>query len=382
MDACCRADPHAWVVFGPDWGRHPSVSQHLFQELIGQDRLVWVETVGLRTPRLTPYDLRRSAQKLLDFLTGRRRSAATVPEVVVIAPMTLPFTRWRLVRRFNLWQVSRALQRQRRRLGIADFTLVVTVPSQCDYVGRLGETHSLYYCIDRYPLWPGMDAAHLERMERALTDRVDAIVVASDALAEHMRPTGKPVALITHGVELAHFQTPAAAPATDAVELVYFGLIDERLDQELLVQVAQALPSARLRLIGTVTTGVDRLRQQPNIRLEDRVEYLELPTAVRSAHAFLLPFRDSDLARSCNPLKLKEYLACGRPVISVALPEVVKFGDHLTVARTAAEFVDAARAVAEGRLRADPQRIASLLEGESWRHKAEALRRLVQSLDS
>jgi len=65
-----------FVVFGPDWGRHPSTSQHLFSELLDSNSVVWVETVGLRLPKLNLRDLRRSWQKIMDYCTGRRQSVA------------------------------------------------------------------------------------------------------------------------------------------------------------------------------------------------------------------------------------------------------------------------------------------------------------------
>jgi hypothetical protein len=154
-----------WVVFGPDWGRHPSSSQHLFSEFLGGSPVLWVETVGLRMPQFTMRDLKRSIQKIVDFVSGRRRSFATVPNgLTVICPPTLPFTRIKLVRLLNIWLVRRSVEKATRRLQFKKHTLVVTTPAQGDFVGKLGEARSIYYCADQYALWPGMNQQHISQM--------------------------------------------------------------------------------------------------------------------------------------------------------------------------------------------------------------------------
>jgi glycosyltransferase involved in cell wall biosynthesis len=375
---------HHLVVFGPDWGRHPSVSQHVFQQFVGKSRIIWVETVGMRTPKLTWRDVKRSWQKLSDFWrAGRRRqqpSRAVVAGVHVVTPVTLPFTRFSLVRLFNLWQVRRAVRRAVDRFGFVDYTLVATVPSQCDFVGKLGEARSLYYCIDDYALWPGMESHHVRRMERRLASAVDAIVVSSDALATAMRDSGKPVHLLSHGVDAEHFGVAPVHRLGQAFEIVYFGLIDERMDQDLVLAVAAALPRASIRLIGPVVTDVNRLTQVANIRLEGAVPYQNLPEVVATADLFILPYVLSELAKSINPIKLKEYLACGRPVVATALPEVQKLAGLVAVARDQAHFVEMTRAAAAQRLPVDRQAVQAFVAAESWHAKAVAFGSYIEAL--
>jgi hypothetical protein len=108
---------YQWVVFGPDWDRHPSVSQHLFSEFLGFSPMLWVETVGMRVPQWNKRDFRRSIQKIFDFFSGRRRRLATVPHgLTVICPPTLPFTSILFVRNLNLWLVRRSVEKATRRL--------------------------------------------------------------------------------------------------------------------------------------------------------------------------------------------------------------------------------------------------------------------------
>ncbi|WP_395736459.1 glycosyltransferase [Prosthecobacter sp.] len=367
-----RRNLHQWVVFGPDWGRHPSTCQHLFNEMLGAHSVIWVETVGLRPPRLTLRDLSRSWQKLVDYVSGRRnRTTASRPGLTVLCPLTLPFPNSRLARKFNQWQIIRSVKRACRRLGFKDHTLVVTAPSHCDVVGSLGEGMSLFYCPDNYALWPGMNAHVVQHMEAELTDRVDAIVAVSEQLAERFKSSGKPVHVLTQGVNAAHFAQSLPARDSGQFEIVYFGMIDERLDVDLLIQLARRLPQARFRMIGPVLIDTRRLRELPNMRLEAQLPFADLPAALISANLFIMPFVVNELSKSCSPLKIKEYLACGRPVVAMALPETQRLKDYVHVAPDPNSFEDAVVAAFEGRLPFDLEAVKLMIAREGWEQKAQ-----------
>jgi glycosyltransferase involved in cell wall biosynthesis len=375
-----HSQSHLFVVFGPDWGRHPSTSQHLFSELLKSNSVIWVETVGLRLPRLNLRDLRRSWQKLMDYVTGRRRRVASAQSgLTVVAPPTLPFTQFSWVRWFNLWQIRRAVARACQRLGFSQHTLVVTAPSHCDVVGKLGESLSLFYCPDNYALWPGMNAGHVQHMEQELTERVDAIVAVSEFLGDRFKHSGKPVEVLTQGVNAAHFARSLPAQNSGRFEIVYFGMIDERLDLDLLVDLAQRLPEASIRMIGPAIINPGRLRELPNVKLEPQMPFDALPAALTTASLFILPFKLNELSKSCSPLKMKEYLACGRPVVATAVPEAEKLAPLVHVARDRAAFVDAVVAAAEGRLPFDAEAVKLMIAKEGWDAKSQAFMQFVET---
>lgn len=374
---------HQWVVFGPDWARHPSASQHLFSEFLGFSSVLWVETVGLRAPQWSRRDLRRTAQKIVDFVSGRRQRFATVPYgLTVICPPTLPFTGFKIVRRFNLWQVRRSVKNATRRLHFKNHTLVVTTPIQGDFVGMLGEGRSVYYCPDQYALWPGMNQKHVRQMERMLMERVDASVTASEFLAAQLRRSGKPVQVISQGVNPAHFSRSQPQKSAGRFEIVYFGMIDERLDLDLIVEIARRLPRAVIRLIGPATIPLHKFAGVANIHLEPAIPYEDLPETLNTTNVFIMPFLLSELACSCSPLKIKEYLACARPVISTALPEAERLAQFVHVAKDRSAFVEAVIAAAEGRLAFDLPGALRFVESETWQIKAAEFSQFVSELRS
>lgn len=372
---------YQWVVFGPDWGRHPSVSQHLFSEFLGFSPVLWVETVGLRVPQWNRRDLWRSVQKIVDFVSGRRRRFASGPHgLTVICPPTLPFTRIKIVRHLNAWLVRRSVGKATRQLHFQKHMLVVTTPSQADFIGRLGETLSIYYCADQYALWPGMNQQHILQMERTLMERVNAVVAVSDLLAAQLKRSGKPVYTLTQGVNPAHFFRSFPQRSSGHFEIVYFGMIDERVDLDLIVEIARQLPKAIIRLIGLATISLHKIARVNNIHVEPAVSYEDLPVNLNAANLFIIPFVLSELARSCSPLKIKEYLACARPVVSTALPEAEGLSHFVHVAKDRNAFVKAVVAASEGELPFDMSGTQRFIESETWQAKALEFGQFVSGL--
>jgi glycosyltransferase involved in cell wall biosynthesis len=247
---------------------------------------------------------------------------------------------------------------------------VVTTPAQGDFVGRLGEETSIYYCADQYALWPGMNQQHISQMEGLLTDRVDAIVAVSDLLVAQFRQSGKPLYTLNQGVDSVHFSRSRPQRSTGYFEIVYFGMIDERLDLDLIVEIARQLPQTIIRLIGPATVSLQKFVCAANIHVESPKPYEDLPESLNTSNLFIIPFVLNELACSCSPLKIKEYLACARPVISTAIPEAEMLSQFVHVAKDRKAFVEAVVAATEGKLSFDVQGTQHFIESETWQAKA------------
>jgi glycosyltransferase involved in cell wall biosynthesis len=369
------------IIFGTDWNRHPSTIQHVARCLAGSHQIFWVETVGLRAPSLSWHDVRRSGQKLWDFATFRREGIASEhPNIEVLCPVTLPFTLSALVRRFNRWSVRRRLTRSVI-VGRNDVVLILTCPHQVDYIGLFGEVCSLYFCMDDYALWPGMNIHQIAEMERDMLEKVDGVVAVSDDLAARLGNHGRPVKVISQGVDVTHFAIPPLNPGKTKSEIVYFGMIDSRVDQNLLLKVARAFPNVVIRLIGPIATETGLLREVNNIQIEPAVTYAKLPAAVSTADLFILPFTENPLTKSCTPLKLKEYLATGRPVISTWNPNVEQWREHLEIASSHDQFIAQLQRALEKRM-PKTANIRNLLKNETWDIKTSQLLEFAEQVHS
>ena len=371
------------IVFSDDWGRHPFSCQHIMTHFLPGNRLLWVQTIGMRRPRLSLYDLRRSFQKLASFVRPAEARKEPLPaNLTLLNPFMLPFGN-PLVRALNRYSVVRKVKRSLAELRFRDPIILTTLPNAADYLGAFDEVLSLFYCVDEFAQWPGVNRRLVEEMERKLLQRVDLVIAVSDALCRSKRPAnGSSVKLLTHGVDATHFgkaalptENPRAVAALGNIPgpvIGYFGLFDQRSDQELLEFLLSSRPDWSVVVLGTAVAGYERLSRYPNFFHRDPVAYEELPEYVSFFTVCILPYVRTLLTDNINPLKLKEYLATGKPVVSTPLPEAVKLQPWVRIAATGEAFL---RQVEEALVGGgpSPEGVGELLRNESWEAKANMM---------
>ncbi len=374
-----------FIVFSDDWGRHPFSCQHIMRHFLPHNRLLWVHTIGLRRPRLCWYDIKRAAEKICSWVLPRPRAENGEPppdNLHILSPVMLPFNTVPGIRAVNRTSVVRAVRRAARGLGMRSPVLLATVPNAADYVGHLGEELVVYYCVDDFTVWPGMNQPALVReLENALLARSDLVVAVSDSLRVSRRNGRAPTRLLTHGVDSEHFDRSGARPPVPPALyglcgrgrplIGFYGLIDSHFDVGLLAGVLDARPGWHILCIGTRRINLSELERRPNFTWLPAMPYAELPLAAAQFDAAIIPYLVNAHTRTANPLKLREYIATGRPVITTPMPEVFRFEGCVRIADGPEAFV----AAIEDALLAGvpPEGCRDLLRGETWADKAELL---------
>jgi len=373
------------ILFANDWDGDPLSKKHIALRLARANRVLWVNSTGNRNPKATVRDLRRAWSKLRQFLQGCRQVADNIS---VFSPLVIPFhgnrfARW-LNRRFLVWSLRRAAGR----LGFRAPITWTFVPSSGEVAGALGERLVIYHCVDEYTKFTGTNEAAIAAMEQGLMEKADLVVVSSARLYETKRASNAKTVLVTHGVDAGHFGKACLAETVipeDCARLPrpvigFFGLIADWVDLGVVRHLAFTHPEWSLLLIGEQQSDVAGLRQLPNVHLTGRRPYEALPGYCRGFDVAILPFVENELTRAANPLKLREYLAAGLPVVATPLPEVARLGALVRVARTPAEFAASIEGLlAEGR-RGPDAAVARRMAGESWDGKMEELSGIIAGL--
>ncbi|MBN9520242.1 glycosyltransferase family 1 protein [bacterium] len=371
-------DPAPLVVFSDDWGRHPSSCQHLVAHLLPTRPVLWVNTIGTRPPRLDLATLRRAAEKFRQW--GRPKPPAAADGSAaprVLNPRMWPSFRTRFARGLNRRLLGRAL-----RAAVAELpappVVVTTLPVTADLVGEFPAARWVYYCVDDFGVWPGLDGRTMRTMEAELVKKVGAVVAVSETLQEHLAKLGRPSHLLTHGVDLAHFRrVPAAFPdslrALDALAgplVVFWGVTDRRMDVEFVRALAGSLEAGTVLLVGPRDDPDPALLALPRVTALPPVPYADLPALAVRAAVLVMPYADLPVTRAMQPLKLKEYLATGRSVVVRDLPATRPWVDCLDVAGTPEAFAAAVRDRLAGGVPAAQTAARARLEDEGWAAKA------------
>lgn len=365
------------VYFGNDWNaENRTSSHHIALRLAQRMPVLYVDSPGMRAPTTSGRDLKRAWRKLTAALKPPTQVRdglwhCTVPQ--------LPFRRIPGVETFNRvfsrWAVRRAL----RKAGIARYLSWFAVPHPGFLAHRLGEEFCVYYCIDDYAAHPGVDAELIGRRDEALSLEADQLFVAPPALLPAKQALNPTTTYAPHGVDLDLFLT-ARAPETPVADgarglagpvIGYIGSVHEWIDIELIAWLAQARPQWSFLLVGHAAADVSALRALRNVHLAGAQPYASLPTWAKAFDAAIIPYRMNRQVANANPLKLREYLATGKPVVSTYNPEIAKFSRWVRIADDREGFLAALeRALAEDSDAAAEARVAAVA-GQTWDRRVD-----------
>lgn len=366
---------------GDRWDGNPHSRHHLMRRFAGDFEVLFVESLPMRSlASADRYELKRAIRKLRRGM--RLRTVA--PHLHVMRPPPIP-PAGRLGRRLQLAVVRAQIAYARKRLkitgpGVSWFS----VPTAAPLRGRLGERGSLFYYQDRYDEFSHVDA-RLLRDQIAQLARCDVCLATSEELADDLRVLRARPTVVPHGVDVGRFASGGPLPddlARIEKPLVgHIGLLDDHISFELLRAVADRLPQGSIVLVGGANTDVSSLRHPRIVHLGPR-PYESMPRYLAAFDCCLVPFNINRLTAAVNPIKLREYLAAGRPVVSTPLPSVAKYADIVELAREPDDFAAAVlRALQPGadtpQMRAKRQ---DAVAAESWDAVADLIRPMLVRL--
>jgi glycosyltransferase involved in cell wall biosynthesis len=238
--------------------------------------------------------------------------------------------------------------------GVTDFVLWYYTPMARAFSDHLQPRAIVYDCMDELSAFAHAPA-ELKSRERELLDVADVVFTGGRSLYEAKRHTHPDVHVFPSSVDVAHFATarlPTSDPPDQAAiphpRLGYFGVVDERMDMDLLGAVAARRPDWHIVLLGPIVK-IDpaTLPRLPNVHWLGSKTYAQLPAYIAAWDVALLPFARNEATRFISPTKTPEYLAAGQPVVSTSIRDVVSpYGDQglARIADTPGQFVAACEA--------------------------------------
>jgi glycosyltransferase involved in cell wall biosynthesis len=291
-------------------------------------------------------------------------------------------------RRLNAGLISKAVNGMLRSVrGQARTIAVTTLPITADLIGRLDVDRWVYYCVDDFSAWPGLDGPAMLEMEYRQVRSVDKVVTVSEPLRERLLDLGRDAELLTHGVDLAHWSHPAGATGAKLPRwwtqlsrpiMLFWGLVDRRLDVDWCRSLPDSMPrGGTLVLLGPQQSPDTTLRVVDRVVMPGPVSYQHLPWFAADADVLVMPYADLPVTQAMQPLKLKEYLATGKPVVVRDLPATRDWADAADVVGSLDQWLAAVRERARTGAPASQLEARRRLARESWKHKAKRFEMLL-----
>jgi glycosyltransferase involved in cell wall biosynthesis len=372
-----------------DWDTALQTNQHhLMKRLAAKNRVLFIESLGLRRPQLAGRDLKRIVRRLRSGLRGSRE----VDGLHVLSPLILPLHANAFVRALNRRLLGFFVRRAAGKLRMHHSILWAYVPQAEALLDVLRPELVIYHCVDDIAAQPGIDADSFRAAETRFAARADLVLASAPGLAERLRLVSDNVIYAPNVADTALFASalqdgpidPALA-ALPTPRIVFTGaVVATKLDMGLLVELARARPSWTFALLGPVglgdpSTDVSALLAEPNLHLLGARTYEQLPSVLRGADAGLIPYARNQLTDSIFPMKVYEYLAAGLPVVATPLPSLREI-DAVTCAPDAqgvTRLLDEALAQNTPERRRERSRAAA---AHSWEGRIEQIATAIDAL--
>lgn len=349
-----------------------------------QDRMAQALLEDERVGRLIVTNWFRSAPRHVARTLFPRNGARfpTTPRARLHQPIRLrrgdPTSLQAITRAYRAYDQS--LERAARRMGLERPAVITMHPLVAGFAPLRWAGDVTFYASDD---WAG--AAHIygeyialyEEAYRRVRESGRRLCAVSQPIVDSIDPSG-PAIVVPNGIEPSQWSSFDPAPSwfeqLPGPRLLYVGTLDERLDVGLLSRAAAALSHGSLVLVGRLTNPehLESLQATANVHLRERVAHRDVPGLIHGADACMIPHASTQLTRAMSPLKLYEYLAAGRPVVSVDLPPIRGFGPRVVLAGEGDDFGAAAlEAIRRGP--APESERAAFVRANAWSGRHETI---------
>lgn len=380
---------------GEDWWYHNRghIDMQIMRRYARKGTTVYVNSIvmqklstkqGIAGGRSLPQKVFR---KMRSILRGLRRSDAGF---WVYSPVSLPVQHIRWLRPLNQFILSMQTDLVVRRLHIAHPLVWVACPVACELALRMKRTALVYQRTDRFEEYPNVDSRRIRHCDEQLKRNADLTIYVNQSLYEKEKRQCRKAVYLDHGVDFGLF-AEAEKDRLVAEDIAgvsrpiagFFGGIDSHTsDIPFLEKVVTLLPEFSFVFVGSASSNVDGLLGKSNVHMLGQKPYERIPHYGKCFDVAIMVWRQNRWIEGCNPIKLKEYLALGKPVVSTPFPQLRQYASVVYQAATPEEFaVRVRQAFAEN----SQERVfarRAMIRDASWDAKAEVvLQLLANSMD-
>lgn len=386
------------VCFGDHWDEYFRRRQQIMIKMSNYevfDKIVYVE-LPLNIFSFFKFLLGKSLPKVAQ---AWRRILQHGPlykdnRVWILTPITLlPYIPIKIIREINNFITYRlellVLKFSIRKLRLRDSILWATHPFAADFIGKLGENMVCYDKTEDFAYkhdWNSMLQRHMEKNDAKIIEKADLIFVQTKEILEKISAVKKNVFLVPNGVDISWFVNNTEKETININNishpiLGYSGNSSSRLDFELLKYILMRHPDWSLVLIGQLVPGADEfslVKDLKNIHFLGIKTYEELPLYLKKFDVCLIPHKIDKFTESQSPLKLFDYLAAGKPIVSTNIAGVRDFKNIVRIGHTKEDFVSLLEEVLTNDSKEEIEKRQAIASQNSWEKRVEEVYKILK----
>ena len=359
-----------------DWDRFWTRKHRFMLKLAKQgNRVLYIESqASLISISIIKSDWRR----MFRWLKGPRRVNENL--WVATLPLVLPFFQmYSIVNRINNWFIAMLLKFWLKKLNFKDLILWTYTPFSHTFIKNLGDNFAIYECVDEFSDSKGLiNPGVIKQLEKKLLEKVDLVIVTHNNLLQSKKSLNNNIHFIPNGAEVEHFRRTSLKETAVIPEMLkiskpiigFLGAVQYWIDFDLIRFLVLSRPEWSLVLLGPIgrLAKIEKVRNIPNVHLLGGKNYSTLPSYIKAWDVCINPYIINKTSDNCSPIKLYEYLASGKPIVSVDMPEARKFSNVIAIGTSYEDFLDKVELIVKG-LPESQDRIESrikIAEKHSW----------------
>ncbi len=372
---------------GEDWWYHNRghCDMQFMRQFARLGSVVYVNSIVMRKPNMSEGRMffRRVLRKAKSMVRGLVRVS---DKFWVYSPVTAPVHHLKWARPLNEVFLRQQVRLVMRRTGLTRPLVWVNCPAVCDTAFKIPRWGVVYQRTDRYEEYPGVDKEQVTRYDRKLKQNSDLTFYSSRELFEEEKGQCYRGVYIDHGVDYDLFaetaQDPWIPPELRDLPrpLVGFwgGIDSHTFDIPLMARVVEQLPQVTFVFIGNPSIDCTPLKRYRHVVMIGQRPYEQIPHYGKCFDACLMPWNRNRWIDACNPIKLKEYLALGKPVVSTPFPQLSEYEGLVWVAATPDQFsAGIQNALRSGNGFSKEKIRQDFVRQYSWRAQAEKILSLI-----
>ena len=367
---------------GVDWWYHngglfcPQVMRRLSRNY----RVLFVNSLGMRVPSFR--NDKNAIKKIIRKLCSMRHFVKKVEyRMYVFSPLSLPFYGSRFGTIFNTFLVSLQVKLAMICLRFTAPIFYVECPPAMEVIKKLRRKYLIYQRTDLFEAMPGGNKQYIAALDDELTRSADLVLYVNSTLWKQGLQKNSNSLLLGHGVDFGLFSgaektsyIPEDIAGIPRPIIGYFGDIsDKTIDIALLEFVVEKLPDMSFLFVGSISTDINRLKRFKNVHFLGSKPYEQIPFYGKEFDVAIMPWNKSKWIEFCNPIKVKEYLALGKPIVSMYYPEIEPYRDVVYVAQDYDSFVSCILEAAKENNPAMKQLRRERVRNETWDSKVEQI---------
>ncbi len=371
-------------IGGEDWWYHNRghFDFQMMRRLSQRWPVLFINSLGVRMPSMSdgPVFAERIKRKAKSLLRGVVRVESSF---YVYSPVSIPGA---LGNSLSNWALAPQIKLAARGAGIRNPLLWVHCPAGADLIDKIDNVGVVMQRTDRFEAFPEGDPVRLGKQIDQIRKAADLVVYCAPHLAEEEKHKAARQLILTHGVEADTFIAAGRIDSDGPTDVAHFarprvgfigGIDAHTFDPELFLDVVKRVPEAEFVLIGACSLP-EGWCPHKNVHFVGRRPYESIARYMAAMDVLIMPWNDSEWIKACNPIKLKEYLAVGRPVVTTDFEALGPWRDVVRVANGGEAF---AAAVADALKEPyDGAALEDRIRAETWDHKAAEFADAVQEM--